>query len=64
MWTNKRVLTFVENLQPHACLWDVQCAQYKNCNKKGDAINLIEKKKYGLCIIEVEKKSPTSKVSS
>lgn len=37
------MLTFVEDLQSHACLRDVHCAEYKNRNKKGDDVSLIGK---------------------
>jgi hypothetical protein len=51
------VLTFVEDFQSHVGLLYVYSAEYKNLNKKGDAINLIAKKKiYELSITEVEKK--------
>jgi hypothetical protein len=44
MWSNERVLTFIEDLQPSACLWDAHCADNKNSNKKGDAIDFLTKK--------------------
>lgn len=54
----------VEGLQSLAYLWDVRCAEYKNCNKKGNAFHLIAKKKnYEVSIAEVENKSPPSMVS-
>jgi hypothetical protein len=60
MWSNERVLTVVEDLQSHACLWDVHCAEYKNRNKNGDAISLIAKK-LKLIITEVEKNNANLK---
>jgi hypothetical protein len=59
----ERVLTFIEDLESSTCLWDVHCAGYKNRNKKGDAIDFLVKR-YEISNIEVEKKSPISKVSS
>jgi hypothetical protein len=43
MWSKERIATFIEDLQSNACLWDVHCADYKNCNKKGDAIIFLKK---------------------
>jgi hypothetical protein len=60
MWLNERVITFIEDLQSSACLWDVHCAKYKNRNKKGDAIDFLAKK-YEISHIEVEKKSANLK---
>jgi hypothetical protein len=42
MWSNERVLTVIEDLQSNdACLWNVHCADYKNRNNKGNAIDFI-----------------------
>jgi hypothetical protein len=66
MRSNERFLTFVEDLQSHASLWGVHCAEYKNCRKKkkrGDVINLIAKNMNSL-LLKLKKKLPPSKVSS
>jgi hypothetical protein len=62
MWSNEGVLTLIEDLQSNACLWDVPCADYKNRNKKGDAIDFLATK-YEISSTEAEKKSEISKVS-
>jgi hypothetical protein len=62
MWSKERIATFIEDLQSNACLWDVHCADYKNRNK--NVMRLFSCKKYEISTIEVEKKSPVSKVSS
>lgn len=36
------ILYFIENLQSCTCLWNAHCADYKNRNKKGDAIDFFE----------------------
>ena len=41
MWSNERVRTSIEDLQCSACLWNVHCADYKNRNKKGGAIDFF-----------------------
>jgi hypothetical protein len=43
MWSNDRVLTVIEDLQSSARLWNENFADYKNRNKKGDAIDFIAK---------------------
>jgi ASC-1-like (ASCH) protein len=43
MWSNERVVTFIEDLESNARLWDVHCADYKNRNKKGDTIIFLQK---------------------
>jgi hypothetical protein len=55
MWLDESVLTFIEDLESSACLWDVQCADYKNRNKKGDAIDFLVKK-YEIAISKLRKK--------
>lgn len=35
---------FIEDLQCSACLWNVHCADCKNRNQKGDAIDFLAKK--------------------
>jgi hypothetical protein len=45
MWLKERFLAFIEDLQSSACILDVHCADYKNHNKKGDAIDFLAKKK-------------------
>jgi hypothetical protein len=62
MWSIERVLTFIEDFQSNACLWDVHHADYKNCIKKSDAIDFLAKM-YEICTIEVEKKLAIPKVS-
>ena len=41
--SNERVLTFVEDLQSSACLWNVHCGDYKNRNKIGNATDILAK---------------------
>jgi hypothetical protein len=62
MWSNERVVTFAEDLQSSACLWDVYCTDYKNRNK--EVMWLFSCKKYEISNIEVEKKLPIWKVNS
>ena len=42
--SNERARTFIEDLQCSACLWNVHYADYKNRNRKGDAIDFLAKK--------------------
>jgi hypothetical protein len=44
MWLNKRVLAFIGDLQSSGCIGGVHCAEYKNRNEKGDAIDFLAKK--------------------
>jgi hypothetical protein len=62
MWSKERVLTFIEDLQSNACLWDMNCPDYENRNKKGDAIDFLARK-YKISTTEVKKKSTISEVS-
>jgi hypothetical protein len=62
VWSNERVVTFIKDLQSSACLWDMHYTDYKNCNKKCDAIDFLAKK-YESSTTDIEKKSPISKVS-
>jgi hypothetical protein len=55
VWSNERVLTFIENLQSSACLWDVHCADYKNRNKKGDAMDFLAKKNMKSALLKLRK---------
>jgi hypothetical protein len=55
MWSNEEFLTFIEDLQSSACLWDVHCADYKTVLKKGDAIDFLARK-YKISTIKVNKK--------
>jgi len=40
----KEFLLLSRILQCRACLWNVHCADYKNRNQKGDAIDFLAKK--------------------
>jgi hypothetical protein len=54
VWSNERVLSFTEDLQSiDACFWSVHCADHKNRNKKGDAIDFVAK--YEASTTEVER---------
>jgi hypothetical protein len=55
MWTGKNTLKLTEELYVLPCLWDVQTAEYKNCNKKSDAHDTVAKN-YGVSAVEIEKK--------
>jgi hypothetical protein len=43
MWWDERFLTFIEDLQSNACLWDVHCAYYKNSDKKVVRLIFLQK---------------------
>jgi hypothetical protein len=73
---NERFHTFIEDSQSNACVWDVHCADYKNHNKDGDAIDFLAKKyekgdaidflakNFNSALLKLRKKSPISEVSS
>lgn len=55
MWSTEITLKFIEEFQSQACLWDVTATDYKNKNKKKDAVESLSKK-YDVSSSEVEKK--------
>ncbi|XP_076756616.1 uncharacterized protein LOC143426831 [Xylocopa sonorina] len=55
MWSNSRVLLFIEDLQKNECLWNRKDEHYSNHSKKIESLEYLSKK-YELNINEVEKK--------
>ena len=60
MQSNERVLTFTEDLQPNACLYEVHYTDYTNYSKK---VMRFSCEKYETSATDSEKTSRTSKVS-
>lgn len=54
-WTNKKVLSFIKDLQLNECLWNIKSEQYRDRKAKSDAIEHLSSK-YEISISEVEKK--------
>jgi hypothetical protein len=51
----ENILKLIEDLHSLSCLWDIQTAEYKNCNKKSDAHNTLAKN-YVVSAVEIKKK--------
>lgn len=57
MWTNKKVPSFIKDLQLNECLWNIKSEQYRDRKAKSDAIEHLSSK-YEISVSEVEKKLP------
>lgn len=55
MWSQRTTLALIEDLHGTPCLWDVQCAEYKNKTAKSDALEVLARK-YQVTAVEMEKK--------
>ncbi|CAL7941797.1 unnamed protein product [Xylocopa violacea] len=55
MWSNSKVLLFIEDLQKNECLWNRKNEYYNDRSKKIETIEYLSKK-YELNVSEVEKK--------
>lgn len=55
MWTNKKVLSFIKDLQLKGCLCNIKSEQYRDRKAKSDAIENLSSK-YEINVSEVEKK--------
>lgn len=54
MRTNKKVLSFIKDLQLNKCLWNIKSEQYRDRKAKSDAIEHLSSK-YEISVREVEK---------
>lgn len=55
MWTTEVTLKLIEDLQINNCLWDITHIQYRNRDKRGQALKSLSEK-FDVSIVELEKK--------
>jgi hypothetical protein len=55
MWTSKKVLSFIKDMQLNECLWNIRSEQYRNRKAKNEAIEHLARK-YEISVSDVEKK--------
>lgn len=55
MWTSEQTMKFIDGLRSNPCLWDLTSLDYKNRNKKNDALATLGKE-FGVDSHEVDKK--------
>ncbi|XP_076397834.1 uncharacterized protein LOC100881882 [Megachile rotundata] len=55
MWTVEKTLKLIEDLRREPCLWDRKCEEFKNKEKKRDAMNNLAEKN-GVTSAELERK--------
>ena len=44
MWTTETILKLIEDLHSNVCLWNIECIDYKNKNKRRDTLDHLAKK--------------------
>ena len=62
MWSNDKVLKFIEDYQASSCLWDVTSPNHKNRVKRKSAIDSLAAK-YEVTVADIEKKIHNLKTS-
>lgn len=60
MWTTDSTIQLIEDLQMRRCLWDVSASEYKDREKKAEAVAELAQK-YNVTTSEMDKKIHTLK---